>query len=115
MMLADKVSSKIWVKYSLTGDIEIRNFFVSKYLYLTRIIVGKMFPLYSNHVEYEDLLSYAILGLIDAIEKYDYTKGIKFETYASIRIRGSIIDNIRELLFDNSVDNFTQFSWLKVA
>ena len=95
-MLTDKMSTSIWVNYSLTGDLEVRNFIVSKYLYLTKIIVGKLYPTYNNHVEYEDLLSYGILGLIDAIEKFDYKKGIKFETYASIRIRGCIIDNIRE-------------------
>ena len=48
-------------------------------------------------VEYEDLVSYGIFGLIDAIDKFDYRKGIKFETYASLRIRGAILDQIRKM------------------
>ncbi len=50
-----------------------------------------------QNVEYEDLVSYGIFGLIDAVDKFDYTKGIKFETYASLRIRGSILDQIRKM------------------
>ena len=48
-------------------------------------------------VEYDDLVSYGVFGLIDAIDKFDYGKGIKFETYASLRIRGSILDQIRKM------------------
>ena len=48
-------------------------------------------------MEYDDLVGYGIFGLIDAIDKFDYGKGIKFETYASLRIRGSILDQIRKM------------------
>lgn len=48
-------------------------------------------------VEYDDLIGYGIFGLIDAIDKYDYEKGVKFETYASLRIRGAILDQIRKM------------------
>ena len=48
-------------------------------------------------VEFDDLVGYGIFGLIDAIDKFDYEKGIKFETYASLRIRGSILDQIRKM------------------
>ena len=48
-------------------------------------------------VEYDDLVSYGIFGLIDAIDKFDFDKNIKFETYASLRIRGSILDQIRKM------------------
>ena len=51
----------------------------------------------STNIEYNDIISFGIFGLIDAIEKFDITKGVKFETYATLRIRGSIIDHIREL------------------
>lgn len=85
----------IWERFSLTKDINLRNILVSKYLYLVKIVVCKLIPLYRNHVEYDDFFNFGILGLIDAIEKYDYTKGTKFETYGSIRIRGAIIDNVR--------------------
>ena len=49
------------------------------------------------NVEYEDLVSYGIFGLIDAIDKFDPSKDVKFETYASLRIRGSILDQIRKM------------------
>ena len=49
------------------------------------------------NVEYDDLVSYGIFGLIDAIDKYDYAKEVKFETYASLRIRGAILDQIRKM------------------
>ncbi|MGP1599239.1 sigma-70 family RNA polymerase sigma factor, partial [Peptoanaerobacter stomatis] len=58
---------------------------------------GKLFNYYAQKIEYDDLMGYGVIGLIDAIDKYDYTKNIKFETYASIRIRGEIIDQIRNL------------------
>lgn len=48
-------------------------------------------------MEYDDLVGYGIFGLIDAIDKFDYDKGVKFETYASLRIRGAILDQIRKM------------------
>jgi RNA polymerase sigma factor for flagellar operon FliA len=49
------------------------------------------------NVEYDDLVGYGTFGLIDAIDKFDYSKGFKFETYASLRIRGAILDQIRKM------------------
>lgn len=49
-------------------------------------------------VEYDDLVGYGIFGLIDAIDKFELSKGVKFETYASLRIRGAIIDQIRKMV-----------------
>lgn len=61
-----------------------------KYI-VSRVIVGK-----TKYVEYDDLVGYGIIGLMDAIGKFDKSKGMKFSTYASIRIKGSIIDEIRK-------------------
>ena len=66
------------------------------YTHIVKYIAGRLFVNYKKTVEYDDLLSYGIFGLIDAIDKYDYTKGVKFETYANIRVRGAIIDQLRE-------------------
>ncbi|MFD3157465.1 FliA/WhiG family RNA polymerase sigma factor [Haloimpatiens sp. FM7330] len=60
-----------------------------KYL-ASRVIIGK-----TKYIEYEDLISYGMLGLMDAISKFDESRGMKFSTYASIRIRGSMIDELR--------------------
>ena len=58
----------------------------------SRIVIGK-----PPGVEYEDLISFGIIGLIDAIEKFDVSKGLKFETYATLRIKGAIIDELRKM------------------
>ena len=50
----------------------------------------------NKYMEYEDLVSYGMIGLMDAIKKYDSTKGMKFSSYASIRIKGSMIDELRK-------------------
>jgi len=52
---------------------------------------------FGSNIEYDDIVSFGVFGLIDAIDKFDINKGVKFETYATLRIRGSIIDSIREL------------------
>lgn len=58
----------------------------------SRIVIGKMSP-----VDLDDLVSFGVIGLIDAIDKFDTEKGVKFETYASLRIKGAIIDELRKL------------------
>lgn len=91
----------IWIKLKTEKDSskkeEIKKEIIILYVKLVKIIAGKLYTHYGSNVEFDDLVGYGVLGLIDAIDKYDYTKNIKFETYASIRIRGAIIDEIRNL------------------
>ncbi|HOJ09600.1 MAG TPA: FliA/WhiG family RNA polymerase sigma factor [Clostridiales bacterium] len=87
----------IWKQYADTKDILIRNKIIIKYLYLVKYIAGRMNIYFGSNIEYDDLVSFGVFGLIDAIDKFDISKGVKFETYASLRIRGAIIDSIREL------------------
>lgn len=87
----------LWTKYSKTKDKEIKKALIENYIDLVKIVSGRMYNFYGSKIEYEDLLGYGILGLIDSIEKFDITKNIKFETYAQIRIKGAIIDSIRKL------------------
>lgn len=92
-------NTNIWSLYSKEKDEEkkrqIKDEIITRYVNLVKIVSGKLFNYYAQKIEYDDLVGYGVIGLIDAINKYDYTKNIKFETYASIRIRGSIIDQIR--------------------
>lgn len=88
---------EIWVKYKETEDKELKNLLIVNYISLVKIVSGRMYNYYGSKVEFDDLLGYGILGLIDSIDKFDISKNIKFETYAQIRIKGSIIDNIRKL------------------
>lgn len=90
-------SLDLWIKYKENNDPKAKDDLIIKYVELVKIVAGRLFVSYNSHVEYEDLVSYGIIGLIDAIEKFDITKNIKFETYANFRIRGSIIDQLRSL------------------
>lgn len=67
-----------------------------KYLPLVKYVAGRIPARLPPHLDREDLISYGVLGLMDAIEKFDAARGIKFETYASQRIRGAILDALRQ-------------------
>ncbi|MBQ8147678.1 MAG: FliA/WhiG family RNA polymerase sigma factor [Lachnospiraceae bacterium] len=88
---------KLWASYSKKRDPAIREELIMEYVPLVKVVSGRLSMYLGYTVEYDDLVSYGIFGLIDAIDKFDYGKGIKFETYASLRIRGSILDQIRKM------------------
>lgn len=85
-----------WEAYSKTKDLKLREELILKYIYLVKYVAGRLCAGYGNNVEFDDLVSYGIFGLMDAIDKYDPGRGVKFETYAQLRIRGAIIDQLRE-------------------
>jgi len=87
----------LWQQYIKSRDAEIRKQLIEAYVPLIKIVAGRMYNYYGGNVDYDDLVSYGAFGLIDAIEKYEYERKLKFETYAQIRIRGSIIDQLRKL------------------
>lgn len=89
--------NRLWENYSKSRNQDVREKLILEYAPLVKIIAGRLSMYLGYNVEYEDLVSYGIFGLIDAIDKFDYGKGIKFETYASLRIRGSILDQIRKM------------------
>lgn len=88
---------RLWIEYSHSKTTAIREQLIIEYVPLVKLVAGRLAIYLGSNVEYDDLVSYGIFGLIDAIDKFDYGKGIKFETYASLRIRGSILDQIRKL------------------
>lgn len=67
------------------------------YIPIVRIITGRMMISLPNHISMDDLISDGLVGLINAIDLFDITKGVKFETYANIKIRGAILDGLRQL------------------
>lgn len=88
---------RLWIEYSHSKTSVIREQIIIEYVPLVKVVAGRLSIYLGQNVEYDDLVSYGIFGLIDAIDKFDYDKGIKFETYASLRIRGAILDQIRKL------------------
>lgn len=88
---------RLWIEYTHSKSSAIREQIIIEYVSLVKVVAGRLAVYLGSNVEYDDLVSYGIFGLIDAIDKFDYGKGIKFETYASLRIRGSILDQIRKM------------------
>ncbi|MBE5932511.1 MAG: FliA/WhiG family RNA polymerase sigma factor [Lachnospiraceae bacterium] len=88
---------RLWIEYTHAKSSVIREQIIIEYVPLVKVVAGRLAIYLGSNVEYEDLVSYGIFGLIDAIDKFDYGKGIKFETYASLRIRGAILDQIRKM------------------
>lgn len=90
--------SKLWIEYAQSNqNPAIREKLILEYAPLVKLVAGRLSMYLGYNVEYEDLVSYGIFGLIDAIDKFDYAKAVKFETYASLRIRGAILDQIRKM------------------
>ena len=90
--------NRLWIEYAKSNQNSvIREKIILEYSPLVKLVAGRLSMYLGYNVEYEDLVSYGIFGLIDAIDKYDYTKAVKFETYASLRIRGAILDQIRKM------------------
>ncbi len=97
-MTSVKISQfDLWQEYKTTKDPSIREKIILEYSHLVKYVAGRLSIYFGSNVDYDDLVGFGIFGLIDAIDKFDLNKGVKFETYASLRIRGSIIDSIREM------------------
>ena len=90
-------TDKLWSEYQKKPTQEIREQLILAYAQLVKLVAGRLSMYLGHNVEYDDLVSYGIFGLIDAIDKFDMTKNVKFETYASLRIRGAILDQIRKM------------------
>ena len=88
---------KLWEEYAKTKTPELRENIILEYAPLVKVVAGRLSMYLGYNVEYEDLVSYGVFGLIDAIDKFDLLKDVKFETYASLRIRGAILDQIRKM------------------
>jgi len=88
---------RAWDEYKSTGATGARDSLILNFSPLVKYVAGRVAVGLPSNVEQSDLISYGIFGLIDAIEKYEPARGIKFETYAISRIRGAIIDELRAI------------------
>lgn len=85
----------LWNEWKLHRSLEAKNQLVEAYLPLIEYVASHMSTGLPNHITKDDLVSYGILGLMDAIEKFDLDRGLQFETYASWRVKGAILDSLR--------------------
>jgi RNA polymerase sigma factor FliA len=88
---------QLWSKYKSTGSQDARDRLIVHYSPLVKYVAGRVSVGLPQHIEQSDLVSYGIFGLIDAIDKFDTDRNIKFETYAIARIKGAIIDELRSI------------------
>jgi RNA polymerase sigma factor for flagellar operon FliA len=87
----------LWYRYKASHERELRDRLILTYAPLVKYVAGRLGAGLPAHVDESDLVSYGLLGLIDAIERYDTARDVKFETYAIARIRGAIIDELRSM------------------
>src|SRR5215207_7418578 len=87
----------LWRRFKASGDVHARERLVVAYSPLVKYVSGRMASGLPAHVEESDLISYGLVGLINAIERFEPEREIKFETYAITRIKGAIIDELHSL------------------
>ncbi|KAF1081324.1 MAG: RNA polymerase sigma factor for flagellar operon [Candidatus Rifleibacterium amylolyticum] len=95
--LQDEEDQNLWEQYKTNHDQRIKDALIMKYASFVKYVAGRIAVNLPSNVEFDDLVSYGILGLIDAIDKYDSDRNVKFKTYAKTRIRGAIFDELRVL------------------
>jgi RNA polymerase sigma factor for flagellar operon FliA len=93
----DPALEALWKEFKAHGDGDVRERLILHYAPLVKYVAGRVGVGLPPNIEQADLVSYGIFGLIDAIEKFDITRAIKFETYAISRIKGAIIDELRSI------------------
>jgi RNA polymerase sigma factor for flagellar operon FliA len=93
----DKTEEERWQEYRKTRNPALREAFIKQYAPLVKYVAGKVAMGMPSNVEFDDLVGFGVFGLIDAIDKYDPEKNVKFKTYAVTRIRGAIFDELRQI------------------
>jgi RNA polymerase sigma factor FliA len=93
----EKKEEELWREYKKTKSPVLRDKFIRQYMNLVKYVAGKVSTGMPENVEFDDLVGFGQFGLLDAIQKFDPDKGVKFKTYAVTRIRGAIFDELRGL------------------
>ncbi|MDR0555089.1 MAG: RNA polymerase sigma factor WhiG [Treponema sp.] len=92
-----KTEEELWLVYHQSRDPKIREVFIKQYAPLVKYVAGKVAIGMPHNVEFDDLVGFGVFGLLDAIDKFDPEKNVKFKTYAVTRIRGAIFDELRSI------------------
>ncbi len=93
----DRATAQLWAEYKERGGRALRDQLIVLYSPLVKYVAARVAVGMPQHVDSADLVSYGIIGLIDAIDRFDPERAVKFETYAIPRIRGAIIDELRAI------------------
>lgn len=94
--LPDAQVLDLWLKYKAdTSNKKLREKIILNYIHLVKYVVGRLVISLPASINHDDLMGYGVEGLIEAVDRFDPARGLKFETYAITRIRGSIIDSLR--------------------
>ncbi len=96
------VATELWEQYGADPSVENKNNIVLHYISIVRVMVLRIMPIYHKRVEFDDLMSCGVLGLMDAIDRFDSKRGIQFETFAKKRIYGEMLDYMRKQDFISS-------------
>ena len=96
-LFEEKTEDELWLEYRKTKSTQLRDKFIRQYMPLVKYVAGKLAVGMPGSVEFDDLVGFGQFGLLDAIEKFDPGKNVKFKTYAVTRIRGAIFDELRQL------------------
>ncbi|HHW27715.1 MAG TPA: FliA/WhiG family RNA polymerase sigma factor [Firmicutes bacterium] len=95
--IQEKTTEELWRAYKIRNDRSARDALITRYAPLVKYVAGRVVVNLPKSVEEGDLIGYGSLGLIDAIERFDPQRGVKFETYAVARVRGAMIDGLRSM------------------
>ena len=96
-LFEQKTEDELWIEFRKTKSTQLRDAFIRQYMPLVKYVAGKLAVGMPGSVEFDDLVGFGQFGLLDAINKYDPEKNVKFKTYAVTRIRGAIFDELRQI------------------
>lgn len=96
-LFEQKTEEELWMEFRRTKSTQLRDAFIRQYMPLVKYVAGKLAVNMPSSVEFDDLVGFGQFGLLDAINKFDPDKKVKFKTYAVTRIRGAIFDELRQL------------------
>ncbi|MBC7330990.1 MAG: FliA/WhiG family RNA polymerase sigma factor [Synergistetes bacterium] len=97
MIGLNEADAKLWREYISTKDPKVKEKLIQRYVPLVKYIVSRMGVAFPRGFDEDDLISVGIMGLLEAIDRFDPQRNVKFETFASLRIKGAIIDELRRI------------------
>src|SRR5260370_40138183 len=96
-MVISAMIDEIWSEFIASRRRELRDELITQYSPLVRYVVGRLGIPQTSLLDADDLVSYGIIGLINAVDRFDPSRGVRFEAFAAVRIRGAVIDQLRAL------------------